>query len=147
MINVLHTSGKNVGEPIVPVIDEMKIMASQSGLFVPEEEIDEDEHPEQKLGEEPAEMVTVVNDDEDDIPVPQVVLPVAPVHAPLPAIVPKETKKVKDEREKVEKAAARVVEDKKIYRDIRQFCVQKVPTPAAPRENDDDIPPLPQRPF
>ena len=57
----------------------------------------------------------------DDIPVPQVVLPVAPVHGPLPAPVPKETKKAKDVREKAEKAAASVVRHAQTYRPITQF--------------------------
>ena len=122
MINVVHISGKRIGQPIVPVIDEMKIMAEKGGLFVPEEEIDVDEHPDEKLGEEPAEMVmAVASNDEDDIPVPQVVLPVAPVHGPLPAPVPKETKKAKDVREKAEKAAASVVRHAQTYRPITQF--------------------------
>ncbi len=65
--------------------------------------------------------VVAVNDDDDDIPVPQVVLPIAPVHAPLPAPVPKETKKAKEARERAEKAAASVVRHSHIYRPIKEF--------------------------
>ena len=124
-IDVVHISGKLAGQSIVPVIDQMKIMADKGGLFVPEEEIDVDGHPDVKLGEEPPEMVVAVNvehdEEEEDFAVPQVVLPVAPVHAPLPAPVPKETKKAKDAREKAERNAESVARHAKVYRPIKDF--------------------------
>ena len=103
-------------------------MASQNGLFIPEEEIDVDEHPDVKLGEEPPEMVVALNVEHDekkkekeDFPVPQVVLPVAPVHAPLPVPVPKETKKAKVAREKAERNAESVARHAQVYRPIKDF--------------------------
>ena len=55
-----------------------------------------------------------------------VVLPVEPVHAPLPVLKKKETKKELSAREKVEKKAADDANLKKIYRPIMQWCVPRV---------------------
>ena len=111
---VLHMSGAKRGTPIVPVIDEMKLIAEKDGaVATPEDEDINETDDDQAHDDEPRPVPVVIPPqpinllDEVELQVPAAkvpkvsvrppaVLPVEPIHPPLPqpkAPPPKLTKK------------------------------------------------------